>query len=257
MDYLILFVFGAVIGSFLNVCIYRIPLKISVVKPDSFCPACGLRIPFYHKVPLLSYLLLKGRCHSCHSPISFRYFFVEFLAAILTLGTYYKFGISPAFLFYVVFIYFLIVVSFIDLSTHLIYNRMLIYLLGFGLFFNLGFGVIPWVDAAVGLLAGGLSLLFFAMLGGLLFKKESMGMGDIKLAAVIGFFLGWKMVLLALFVGFIYAMLVIVFLSFSGRERLQEYLPMAPFFAIGTLTFVYWGPTLIQWYWNFFLPVNG
>jgi len=257
MDYLILFIFGAVIGSFLNVCIYRIPRSISLVRPGSFCPNCGVHIPFYHNIPLLSYALLKGQCAVCHQAIGNRYWVVELFSGLITVLTYAKFGLYPAFFFYIVFIYFLIVISFIDLATQLIYNRLLIYLLIFGVGFNAAFAVRPWIETGLGVIAGGCSLLFFAVLGKMLFRKDSMGMGDIKLAAVLGFFLGWKMVLLALLVGFIYAMVAAVLLSLAGRNRLQEYLPVAPFLAIGSLTFVYWGPALLQWYWNLFMPVAG
>ena len=255
MVYLILFTFGAVIGSFLNVCIYRIPRSISLIRPASFCPNCATHIPFYHNIPLLSYILLKARCHSCNQPITFRYFFIELLSALLTVISYYKFGFSSSFFFYIGFIYFLIVISFLDLSTKLIYNRILVYLLIFGVLFNLLFHVRSWSEVSLGFLVGGLSLLFFALLGRFLFKKESMGMGDVKFAAVIGFFLGWKMALLALLVGFIYAILAVILLSLTGKYKLQSYLPMAPFLTGGSLTFVYWGPALIQWYWNFFFPV--
>ncbi len=255
MEYLILFLLGAVIGSFLNVCIYRLPRHISLVRPGSFCPDCGVHIPFYHKIPVLSYLFLRGQCHSCGKSISFQYFAVELLSSVLTVLSYSKFGPSAAFVFYTVFIYFLIVISFIDLSTQLIHNRILLYLLSFGVFFNLLFYVKTWESVLLGFFAGGASLLFFALLGQVLFRKESMGMGDIKFAAVLGFFMGWKMVLLALFVGFIYAFLTMIVLSAARRHRIAGYVPMAPFLTIGTLTFIYWGPALIQWYWNLFQPM--
>lgn len=257
MDLLIMFVFGVVIGSFLNVCIYRIPRGISVIRPGSFCPNCGTHIPFYYNVPLISYVMLKGRCHSCYQPIPFRYFLVEFITGLLTVATYLKFGLSASFVYYLGLIYFLIVISFIDMATQLIYNKLLIYLMAFGLLFNLLFPVHSWPDSFLGLVAGGGSLLFFAVLGRVLFRKESMGMGDVKFAAVLGFFLGWKMVLLALFLGFVYAMVAFIVLSFSRKTRMQDYVPMAPFLAVGSLTFVYWGPMIIEWYWHFFQPLQG
>lgn len=257
MDYIIAFIFGAIIGSFLNVCIYRIPKNISLVRPGSFCPNCGIHIPFYYNIPLLAYILLKGRCHSCAHPISFQYFLVELLSGALTVLTYLKFGFTSSFFFYLIFIYFLVVISFIDLSIQLIFNRILIYLLTFGMIFNLIFHIRPWNETVLGMLAGGGALLFFALLGKALFKKESMGMGDVKFAAVLGFFLGWKMILLALLVGFIYAILAFLFLAISGKSRWQDYLPMAPFFTVGSVTFVYWGSALLQWYWTFFLPIKG
>ncbi|GAB4376464.1 MAG: A24 family peptidase [Calditrichia bacterium] len=256
MVYALLFIVGAVIGSFLNVVIYRLPRKISLVKPDSFCPQCEAPIPTRFNIPILGYIILRGKCYYCHQKISFGYFFVELISGIVSVFTFLKFGFTPGFFFYLIFIYFLIVISFIDLSTQLIYNKLLIALLGFGVLFNLLFSVIAWSQALTGVVIGGASLFLFALLGQFLFKKESMGMGDVKLAAVMGFFLGWKMVLLALLIGFCYAFLAFIFLSFSKTERFKEYVPMAPFLALSTITFIYWGPALIQWYWNLFLPVH-
>ena len=257
MDYLFFFIIGAVIGSFLNVCIYRIPRNISIVKPNSFCPNCSASIAPYHNIPLVSYVMLRGRCANCHQPISVRYFLVEAFTACLTVFSYHQFGLSPAFFFYLILIYFLVMISFIDLSIKLIYNRILIYLLVFGVVFNLLFPVRNWSEAIGGLFAGSCSLLFFAVLGHFLFKKESMGMGDVKLAAVIGFFLGWKMVLLALLVGFIYAVVTAMIIGLVRNIRVPKYIPMAPFFTGGALTFLYWGPKILNWYWNLFFPVNG
>lgn len=256
MEYLFVFIVGSVIGSFLNVCIYRVPNKISIITPNSFCPNCGAHIPFYYNIPIISYFMLKGRCHNCHQSISARYPVVEFGSGVLTLLTFLKFGLTPAFFFYGVLVYFLIVISFIDLSTNLIYNRFLIYLFVFGVVFNLVFPVRPWVSALTGVVAGGASLLFFALLGQVIFRKESMGLGDVKFGAVLGFFLGWKMILLALLIGFVYAMVAMVFYSLIQGKRVAGYVPMAPFLAVGSLTFVYWGPALIAWYWQFFLPVQ-
>ncbi len=256
MEYFLAFVFGTVIGSFLNVCIYRIPRKISLVKPRSFCPHCHTTIPFYYNIPLVSYLWLRGKCHYCRQPISPRYLVVELLSGVVTGLTYWKFGLSAPFGFYLIFIYFLIVISFVDLSTRLIYNRLLIYLLGFGTGYNLIFKVLPWQEVFLGILAGGGSLFFFALLGEFLFRKESMGMGDVKLAAVLGAFLGWKLVLFALFVGFFFALVVGLVLMLPARKEASLYLPMAPFLTLGSIFFLYWGAPIIHWYWQLFVPLD-
>lgn len=254
---IILLTIGAVFGSFLNVCIYRIPRKISLVKPASFCPHCRTRIPFYHNIPLLSYLILKGRCHSCKKSISFRYPVVEGIAALFTLLTYLKFGLTPAFLFYTVFIYFLIAIGFIDLSTKMIYNQWLIYMFAAGIILNVVLDVMPWIQAGIGFLAGGGIMLFFALLGQLLFKKESLGMGDVKFAAIAGFFLGWKLILFALFFGFVIAFAGMMILVPMGKIRFGEYLPLGPFLVLALIIFVYWGSSFVNWYWNFFSPAGG
>ena len=251
------FIFGIVIGSFLNVCIYRLPNNISLVKPGSFCPQCGSHIPFYYNIPLLAYLFLGGKCHFCSAPISIRYFLVELLSGLLTLFAYLKFGFTGEFLFYSVFFYFLIVISLIDLATQLIYNKMLIFMLASGVVINLLFSVQPWLDAVIGLFAGSVALFLFALLGRVLFKKESMGMGDVKFAVVLGFFLGWKMVLLALLLGFIIAMVVSVVLMSFKFNKTDGYVPMGPFFSLGAIAFVFWGALILHWYWGLFIPVNN
>ncbi|MFZ0388925.1 MAG: prepilin peptidase [Calditrichia bacterium] len=253
---LLMFIGGTLIGSFLNVCIYRLPQKKSIWRPRSACMHCASPVPFYLNIPVLSFLILKGRCHSCHHPISRQYPVVEFLSGVLTAAAFFKFGFSPAMLFYTLASYFLIVISFIDLAQGLIYNKQLLLLLACLLCMNLAFQIIPWPQAVLGFLAGGFSLFLFALLGEKVFAKESMGMGDVKMAAVLGFMLGWKMVLPAMFAGFFIALLVILFIAAYRRQAPRESVPMAPFFTMGTLLFIYWGPALLDWYWHLFITRN-
>lgn len=250
------FLIGAVIGSFLNVCIHRIPHKKSIISPASHCPHCEKKIPFYYNIPILSYFWLKGKCFSCKSKISFRYLVVEVLSGLLTLLTFLHFGLGKQFFFYTIFIYFLITISFIDIDTKLILNKLLVYLLIFGLIANLFLNVIPWQEALFGVVAGGVLMILIALLGKILFRKDSLGMGDVKFAAVAGFFLGWKMIIIATFCGFALSLPVLILLMVKGKSKLGDYVPLGPFLAVALVIFVFWGNLIINWYLNLFI-VNG
>jgi len=253
---IITFFFGTVFGSFLNVCIYRLPRKISLITPGSFCPKCGTHIPWYFNIPIISYIILRGECHYCQQPISIRYPIIELLTALVTLVSYFKFGISGEFVFYTVFAYFLIVISFIDLSTQMIYNKLLVLLLVVGVILNFIFDIIPWQEALLGVISGMVLMLLFALIGYVLFRKESLGMGDVKFAGVAGFFLGWKLIGVAIFVGFFLAFIFILLLMFSKRISMGVYIPMGPFLVLSILIFVYWGSSILQLYLNWVIK-NG
>jgi len=242
------FIFGIIIGSFLNVCIYRLPKGESVVYPASYCPYCKQKIPFYHNIPLISYLLLKGRCARCGHKISLRYFVVELLAGVITVFAYIKFGFTGQLAFYLFLFYALIVISFIDFETHLILNKILLVLFLVALGLNTFFAIISWKDGILGFVTGGGILLFFAVLGRFLFKKDGMGMGDVKFAAVAGFFLGWKLVLIALYAGFIFALLYYLIGKMARAESLQKSIPMAPFFSISIFLFLFYGDVFLHYY---------
>jgi leader peptidase (prepilin peptidase)/N-methyltransferase len=155
-----------------------------------------------------------------------------------------------------VFIYFLITISFIDIDTKLILNKLLLYLLIFGVVTNLFLNVIQWQEALLGVVAGGLLMIIIALLGQLLFRKESLGMGDVKLAAVAGFFLGWKLIIVAVFCGFALSLPVLVALMVKGRLKLGDYIPLGPFIATAFTVFVFWGNLIINWYLKLFIK-NG
>ena len=249
----LIFIAGAAFGSFLNVCIYRIPKNISILKPRSYCPGCKQYIPYYLNIPIISWILLRGRCNNCKTGIPLRYPLVEILSGLFTLVTFLRFGFSSEFFMYIIFIYFLIVISFIDLDTNLILNKLLIVMLSFGILFNLFFNVILWEDGFLGIIAGGAFMILVSLLGKVVLRKESLGMGDVKLAAAAGFFLGWKMILFATFFGFLLSLPVLIVLMVFGKLKFGQYIPLGPFLAMALITFVYWGETIIQWYWNTFV----
>lgn len=248
MIMIIIFLMGISIGSFLNVCIFRIPAHKSIIHPGSFCPHCLKPIPFYYNIPLVSYLILRGKCANCDLKIPIQYPLVEWLGGVLSVLTYLKFGLSPLFFFYMIFIYFLIVIAFIDFHTGMIFNRVIVIQFLAGLIFNLVFKVIPWKDATLGLLIGGGTLFLFALLGKTLFHKESMGMGDVKLAAIAGFYLGFKSILIALYLAFFLALIIIILLKYIKKQPSITHIPMGPFFAAALILFIYCGDSIINWY---------
>ncbi len=252
MKIALVFLSGIIIGSFLNVCIYRLPIGMSLLRPRSQCPHCKQTIKFYHNIPLLSFLLLKGRCAYCGQKISWRYFVIELLAGLLAVLAYVKLGVSFHFIFYLVLMYALLVVSVIDLDVKLILNRVLIGILLFGVVINLLGRTINWQEAIIGAVVAGGAMYVIAVIGAKIFRQESMGMGDVKLAIILGFFLGWKTTLIALYLGFVLALIYYVIRrGITGRS--DKYIPMAPFFSLSAVILIFWGSELSKWYWNIFI----
>lgn len=242
------FIFGAIIGSFLNVCIHRIPNDESLVRPGSHCPHCKDKIPFYLNIPILSYLLLRGKCRACKIKIPFRYPLIELLSALVTLLAFYRFGLSPSLAFYLILSYGLIVIAMIDLKTKLIHNKILLFLLISAIIVNAIFQVVPWAQAGLGFLISGATMFLVSLLGKYLFKKESMGMGDVKFAAVVGFFMGWQMVLIAIYFGFVLALVAFYAARALPRKETDRYIPMGPYMALSLFIFLIWGNEIVQLY---------
>jgi len=251
--HMLIFIFGTIFGSFLNVCIYRLPKKQSLIYPGSACPNCHKPIPFYYNLPLVGYLLLRGKCHNCKGKIPFQYFAVELFAGLISVFNFIQFGFQTSFFAFTILSYGLIVVTMIDLKTHLILNNVLITLLGFGVVLNVFLPFLVWTEAMLGLLVGGASMFLIAILGQALFKKESLGMGDVKLAAVVGFFMGWLHVLLAIYFGFLFAFLSLVFMGRLRTQKKAGHTPLGPFLSFSFMVFIYWGNDLLQFYVSQFL----
>jgi leader peptidase (prepilin peptidase)/N-methyltransferase len=245
---ILFFIFGLAVGSFLNVCIYRLPRGESIVWPPSRCPHCDRPIRPLDNIPLLSYLMLRGRCRDCQAPIPLHYPAVEALTGILFALLYRKFGLSVELGMGVVLVCLLLVITFIDLHFKLILNKLTVIGTVSGLFLALLPGRPAWLDAVVGIVAGGLLMLFIAYFGEALFKKESMGMGDVKMGAMIGAFLGVKGVLMALFLGFLLAGIFSAGGILMRKLSRKSYLPFGPFIAAGALISFLWGPALVNWY---------
>ena len=245
-----IFLMGLCIGSFLNVCIYRLPESKSIVHPRSMCLNCDTLIPFYDNIPLFSYLWLKGQCRRCKVKISMRYPMVELLGGLVALGTYLRFGLTIETLIYYVFIAALLVVTFIDLDHRIIPD--VITLPGIPICFAASFALpaITYKDALLGILVGGGSLFLVAWVYTILTKKEGMGGGDIKLLAMMGAIVGWKGVLFTIFVASLVGTLAGFAVMLQSRKGMKLAVPFGPFLSIGSITYIFFGTELVTWYLN-------
>jgi len=239
--------FGAIIGSFLNVCIHRLPVRESLLWPRSRCPQCAKTIAWYDNLPILSYFWLRGRCRACRRRISWRYPLVEALNAAGYGLIIWRFGFSANALVYLLLWSSLIVISFIDLDHMIIPDR--ITLPGIALGLVAGTLLLPrWWDSVVGLLVGGGILYFMAWISPYLFGKEGMGGGDIKLLAMIGAFLGWKPAILTIFFGGLLGAVVGVTLMGVRVITREAYLPFGPFLSLGAVVAILYGQEILTWY---------
>lgn len=240
--------FGAVIGSFLNVCIYRLPKDESVVTPGSHCPGCQNPIGWYDNLPVVSYLLLGARCRHCGQHISVQYPLVEAITALLSLFLFLRFGPSLSYAVYLSFTAALIVITVIDLYHQIIPDVISIPGILAGL---LGSWVLPHtsvLNGLLGVLLGGGSLFFVATVYQWLFKREGMGGGDVKLLAMIGAFLGWKAVILTILLSSLIGSVVgITIIVWKGRS-FKYAIPFGPFLSVGALISLFYGNDLILWY---------
>ena len=243
-----IFIFGAIIGSFLNVCICRIPAGQSVISPASRCPQCEAAICWYQNVPVLSYLLLRGRCSSCGVAISKRYPLVEALAGMLFVWIYLRFGWQLATPVYWLFVAALVAITFIDLDHQIIPDVISLPGIVVGFLLVLLVPWISWFDSLFGILLGGGSLWLVAEVYHRLTGQEGMGGGDVKLLAMMGAFLGWKAVLPVIFFGSLAGSLVGVPLMWLKRADGKLAIPFGPFLALGGLVYLLWGQQLLVWY---------
>ena len=244
------FVLGAIIGSFLNVCIHRLPQDKSVVSPPSHCPYCGTPIRFYDNIPLVSFILLRGRCRGCKARISLRYPLVELLTGLFSVILLHRYGISPLYLIYFAFFTSLTVVSFIDLSHKIIPDVVSLPGIVIGLAVS---GLHPQLalkDSLIGVLLGGGTLYLVASGYYWIAKREGMGGGDIKLLAMIGAFIGWKGVLFTILCSSLLGAVVGGALMLISSAVDSKYaVPFGPFLSLGAIIYVLWGGSLINWYW--------
>jgi leader peptidase (prepilin peptidase)/N-methyltransferase len=247
--YVILALLGLSIGSFLNVVIYRLPLGKSIIRPGSACPSCGHTIPFYLNIPLISYIMLRGKCKYCGEGISPRYLFVELVSAVVGLGYFFWLGASWQFLAYTVLTLALLAVFLIDLEHYIIPDQITYPGIVIGLAFSLVNPDISILGSVLGMVIGGGGLLLIALLGDWLFKKESMGGGDIKLAAMLGAFLGWEKVLFVFVAASVIGLVASIFaLYFSKSVRESRRIPFGPFLAAAAVTAIIIGDYLIKLY---------
>ncbi|HEY6871477.1 MAG TPA: prepilin peptidase [Geobacteraceae bacterium] len=249
--YIFAFIFGAVVGSFLNVCIHRVPKEESVVFPPSRCPGCGFRIPWYDNVPIVSWLLLRGKCRSCRAPISPQYPLVEAINALLTLFLFMRFGPSLAFLALFLFCSAMVVVTFIDLEHQIIPDAISLPGIVAGFAFSFFMPQLGWKGSLFGILVGGGSLYLVAFLYQLFTGKEGMGGGDIKLLAMMGAFFGWKSIPFIIFVSSLFGSVIGVTVMLIQKKDSKLAIPFGPFLVFGAILYIFYGSRIIQWYLRF------
>jgi leader peptidase (prepilin peptidase) / N-methyltransferase len=278
MLHIISLIFGALVGSFLNVCIFRLPKEESIIWPGSHCPRCKKPINFYDNIPLISYLLLRGKCRYCKKPISFQYPLIEGITALSSLFLIMRFGPSLSYLIYFAFVAALIVITVIDLYHQIIPDVISLPGIGVGLFASwflpnpsfldsllrflvlqasrIGVNLIThisFVDGLLGFLLGGTSLFLVMQLYFYLRKSEGMGGGDIKLLAMIGAFLGWKAVVLTILLSSLIGSIVGITIMIWKGENLKYAIPFGPFLSLGAVIALFYQNEIISWY----LQVKG
>ncbi|MFH1026217.1 MAG: prepilin peptidase [Nitrospirota bacterium] len=251
IPYIIIFVIGAVIGSFLNVCIYRVPRNLSIISPASRCPSCNMPIKFYDNIPFLSYILLAGKCRVCKAGISFRYPLVELLNAALFVFVIWRFGFAWHTVIYGILCSAIVVITFIDLDFQIIPDAItlpgiLIGLVAGSLLMPDPFirnSLLGFKTSVIGLLAGG--GLFYAIA---VLSRGGMGGGDIKMMAMVGALMGWKSVLLTIFLGSLTGAVFGIFLMISKGKGRKTKIPFGPFLALGTVITLFYGQEIFSWY---------
>jgi leader peptidase (prepilin peptidase) / N-methyltransferase len=240
-------IFGLIIGSFLNVVIHRLPLAESVVFPPSHCPRCRAAIPFYDNIPLLSYLILLGKCRSCRSRISLQYPLVEALCAFSFWLVVHQYGLTVQAAASAVFICLLIVLAAIDIKYMILPDELTI---GGAVFFFIYSFFNPAVGQLDAVFSGLGGALFFA---GLYYfylkirKIEGLGFGDIKMALFMGFFLGLRGLALAIFLASLSGLLVGIFFIIFKKKTLKLALPFGPFLSLGSFFALFWGKDILAW----------
>lgn len=274
------FVLGTAVGSFANVCISRWPAGLSIVKPRSRCPKCMNEIPWYDNIPLLSWVLLRAKCRNCDQPISVIYPTVELITGLLFLAAYWRFGYSPATPVYMALCAGMVIITFQDLADWTIPDQITLPGVPIGLALSLagmfwgeatGLRVLSVFDSLLGILLGAGILFALDRVTVLLLKKPGMGMGDMKLLAMLGAFLGWKGTLGTLMMGSVIGSFVGVSVLLYYRQRGENtsaetvkkkdaadsdeeitleghYLPFGPYLAVAGLIYLFFGPELINWY---------
>lgn len=261
-----IFIIGLIVGSFLNVCIHRMPRAESIVFPPSGCPYCNNKIQWYDNIPLLSYILLKGHCRYCNVKIPLRYFIVELLTGLFFLFLFYHYGVSPTpvggglafnmakaikFFIYSVFSCFLFIAAFVDIKYRIIPDEISLggVILGLILSFTFpqmhasGVHLTALTQALIGVFCGAGITYLTGVIGTIIFRKEAMGLGDVKLMGMIGAFLGWKLSILAFFIapffGAAYGIIVLL-------KKKSHLIPYGPFLSLGALIALFYGQHILR-----------
>lgn len=245
---LLIFIYGLLIGSFLNVCIYRIPKEESVAFPLSHCPKCNTSLKWYDNIPLFSYMSLLGKCRYCESKISPQYPLIELSNPIIYLLLFYKFNFTIDFIFYALIASVLIIITIIDLKEMIIPDSLIIIILIISILhkatnYFINKTQINFLDSIGGLLLAG--VLFILII---LISKGGMGGGDVTLIGSLGFILGIKNIFLTIFISFILGAIISIFLLITKIKGKKDPIPFGPFIILGFLITLFWGERLINWY---------
>ena len=243
---------GLAVGSFLNVCIYRLPKGLSIVYPPSSCPKCGKKLSLLDLIPVVGYVLLLGRCRNCKEEISFVYPLVEMLTAIFFALLYIKFSFSLDLLFYAIFASLLIVISFIDIETMEIPEVLIWIGCAFGILFSVLRADI--VDSFIGAALGFSLIYLISKAAAWVLKREAMGEGDALLALMIGATLGGLGVLVSLYFAFLVGGVIAVVLLLLKKKNIGEEVPLGPMMAAGAMMFIFCGKVFVDWYYTVVRP---
>jgi leader peptidase (prepilin peptidase)/N-methyltransferase len=247
LDYALIAILGLVIGSFLNVCIYRIPKEESIAFPPSHCAKCQHNLSPVDLVPVFSYIFLRGRCKYCNEKISIRYPLIESLNGLLYLIVYLKFGLTLSALKYCILVSILIVIGMIDYDTQFVFTSTTI----FGAIIAVIFIIIQAIvykTGTIDLILGG--LIGFGIIGLIVFLTKGMGEGDIEIGTVCGLFLGVKGILLGLFLGIVIGGIVGIIILSLKLKKAKEKIAFGPCIAIGSLISMIWGVEILKFYWD-------
>ena len=239
--------FGAIIGSFLNVCIHRLPRGESIVWPASACPSCRRQLPWYENIPIVSFLALRARCHGCRAPISWRYPIVEAITACMFAGTLWLYGPGVLLISRLILGCALIVLFAIDLEHQILPDAITLpgIVVGFAFSFFTGVG---WLPSLLGILFGGGILWAMFELWLRLRGIEALGFGDVKMLAMVGAFLGWKLTFMTLLLGSFAGSIVGLALIAFRRGGMQTALPFGTFLALGAAAAAVFGPAVLSFY---------
>ncbi|MDD5680648.1 MAG: prepilin peptidase [Candidatus Omnitrophica bacterium] len=243
---------GSIVGSFLNVCIYRLPRGESLVFPSSHCVYCNHNIYWFDNIPFFSYIFLRGRCRFCRRPISPRYFLVELLTALLWLTLFMVFGLTPKFFCTGALASALVISTFIDFEFQIIPDVITISGMLAGLIAAVLFPSIlaepTWkkalLNSFLGVIAGGGSTYLIGVLGKMAFKKDAMGGGDVKLMGMIGAFLGWKFALLVFFIAPFFGSFIGIILKIRNKV---DIIPYGPYISLATIIVIFWGAKILNY----------
>ena len=243
---------GLCVGSFLNVVIARLPSGRNIAYPGSACPHCRTAIAWYDNLPVLSYFVLNGHCRTCRSAISWRYPLLEIVCGILFAAAYLRFGPGFQLAGALVLLSVLIAITGIDFDHQIIPDVLSIPGIALGLLVSLGPGALGWRDSVMGVALGGGVFIVIIVASSLVLGQPGMGVGDVKLGAMLGAFLGWKLVLLSILLSVLVGGPVAATLLATGRKGRKDPLPFGPFLALGGLISLFWGDTVLAWYFGQF-----